>query len=352
MRQKPKLTTNAPLNADTLRFWLKRGSDGTTTTSPEVVKHFSVSRATAARVLKKAVDDGWLERTGSTKNASYSLLTKTRNRTSADQLRLSKTLKNLAEDKVFDEISMKLNLKSQLSDTAFRIAQYSFSEMLNNAIDHSQAKTSEIFVEVERGVFKFTIRDRGIGIFKNIKKIFRLQTDEDAIEHLLKGKQTTAPDAHSGQGIFFTSKIADVFSIKSQKFELTFDNEKQDQQLGVVRNLKGTEVSFAIKTQTRRSLEKLFKEYANESFEFDRSKYPVRVLKQTGAVSRSQARRLTFGLEKFDRIIFDFAGVKELGQGFADELFRVFQNRYPEIVLEVRNANAAVDFMIRRARSS
>lgn len=347
MRQKA-----APsLNAETLRAWLKQNANESGITSPDVVKHFRVSRATAARLLKRAVEDGWLEREGSTKNACYSLTSAKRKKPRAANLQLTKSLTGLAEDRVFDEVELKLGLKQQLSDKAFRIAQYAFSEMMNNAIDHSQAKTADVSVAVESGTFKFQIRDRGIGIFKKVRKTFDLKSNEEAIEHLLKGKQTSAPEAHSGQGIFFTSKIADVFRIKSEKFELTIDNEKKDQRLGTIRNLKGTEVSFSIKIQTRRSLEKLFQEYANEDFEFDRSKYPVRVLQQTGAVSRSQARRLTFGLEKFDRIIFDFAGVRELGQGFADELFRVFQARHPNIVLEVRNANSAVDFMIRRARS-
>lgn len=46
-------------------------------------------------------------------------------------------------------------------------------------------------------------------------------------------------------------------------------------------------------------------------------------------------------------IIFDFRDVEILGQGFADEVFRVFQNRYPEIVLTVQNANKSVQGMIR-----
>lgn len=350
MRQKASTT----LNLDALRLWIKQKPKEHGIASPEVVKHFKVSRATAARVLKTAVEAGWLVRSGSTKNALYSLASAKKQKPRAAQLtelKMTKSLAGLAEDRVFDEVDLRLGLKGELSEQTFRIAQYAFSEMLNNAIDHSEAKTAEIAIEIKNGIFSFRIRDRGIGIYKRIRQTFGLETSEDAIEHLLKGKQTTAPAAHSGQGIFFTSKIADLFAIKSEKIELKIDNEKKDQRLGAIRNLKGTEVFFAIKVQTRRNLEKLFKEYANDDFEFDRSKYPVRVLQQTGAVSRSQARRLTFGLEKFDRIIFDFAGVRELGQGFADELFRVFQARHPKIVLEVRNANPAVDFMIRRARA-
>lgn len=323
-------------------------------TSQEVVKRFGVSRATAARILKKAVDDGQLARTGSTKNAVYSMAPKT-DRTSQraiKEISLSKKISGLSEDRVFDEVVLRLGLASELSENAFRIVQYAFSEMLNNAIDHSASPNVEIVVKIEKGILEFSIRDHGYGIFRRLRDTFRLESNEAAVEHLLKGKQTTAPEAHSGQGIFFTSKIADQFKVVSENFKLTIDNQKKDQRLGEIRKLKGTEVVFLIKVQTRKSLRKLFLEYADDDFEFDRTKYPIRILQQTGAISRSQARRLTMGLEKFERIIFDFAGVKEVGQGFADELFRVFQNRHPKIVLEVTNANSAVDFMIRRARSA
>ena len=39
-----------------------------------------------------------------------------------------------------------------------------------------------------------------------------------------------------------------------------------------------------------------------------------------------------------------------MGQGFADEVFRVFQNKYPEIQLEVTNANETVLGMIKHVK--
>jgi hypothetical protein len=49
--------------------------------------------------------------------------------------------------------------------------------------------------------------------------------------------------------------------------------------------------------------------------------------------------------------MFDFKGVELIGQAFADEIFRVFANRHPEIVLHSLNANSAVKRMIERAKS-
>lgn len=317
--------------------------------SAEMVEVFKISRQTAARHLKKLVEAGLLIKSGATHNAQYAVPAKAATAITPPSLKLNKKLKGLQEDRVFDEIDLKLGLKSKLNENTYRIANYAFSEMLNNAIDHSESKAATINVGIKKGKFEFSIRDLGIGVYRNIRKGFKLKTDEEAVEHLLKGKQTTAPRAHSGQGIFFTSKIADHFLLKSDRLMLTFENENDDLRLSNERAIKGTLVEFSIKLQTRKSLNSLFAEYANEDFEFDRTKYPVVILQQNGAISRSQARRLTMGLEKFDRIILDFHKVKEIGQGFADEIFRVFQSKHPKIVIESREASTTVNFMIRRA---
>ena len=53
---------------------------------------------------------------------------------------------------------------------------------------------------------------------------------------------------------------------------------------------------------------------------------------------------------KFREIIFDFRGISFMGQGFADEVFRVFQNAHPDIKLTAVNANASVEGMIRHVK--
>jgi hypothetical protein len=45
----------------------------------------------------------------------------------------------------------------------------------------------------------------------------------------------------------------------------------------------------------------------------------------------------------------DFAGISEIGQAFADELFRVFANAHPRIRITPINAEPAVAQMIKRA---
>ena len=45
----------------------------------------------------------------------------------------------------------------------------------------------------------------------------------------------------------------------------------------------------------------------------------------------------------------DFSNIKTVGQGFVDEVFRIFQNKYPAIKIEYSNANEDVRFMIERS---
>ena len=70
-------------------------------------------------------------------------------------------------------------------------------------------------------------------------------------------------------------------------------------------------------------------------------------LLQRDYVSRSEARRLLANLEKFSEIVLDFRDVKSVGQGFADEVFRVFASRHPAIVISTENTNPVLDAMIR-----
>ena len=66
-------------------------------------------------------------------------------------------------------------------------------------------------------------------------------------------------------------------------------------------------------------------------------------------VSRSEAKRLLHGLERFREVVLDFARVTEVGQGFADELFRVWAGAHPDTQLRPTNAVPEVRFMIERA---
>ena len=81
---------------------------------------------------------------------------------------------------------------------------------------------------------------------------------------------------------------------------------------------------------------------------------PVRLALYEGErlVSRSQAKRILNRVERFRYVILDFEGVDTIGQAFADEVFRVFANRHPEISIMAANESEQIGRMINRALSS
>ena len=69
-------------------------------------------------------------------------------------------------------------------------------------------------------------------------------------------------------------------------------------------------------------------------------------------VSRSQAKQLCNGLEKFEEIILDFSDIAWMGQGFAHQIFVVFANAHPEIVIDPINMNKDVTKMYNHVKLS
>ena len=305
-----------------LRFVREKKAIKTT----DIVRFAKISRQAAAKHLRELIASQHILKEGSTRSARYIPF----NAAKAASLRIRDTvlvcrLQGLEEDCVFDQLTRRMNLKRKLSPAAFRIVQYAFTEMLNNAVDHSHAARVRIEARIEGGTLIFEILDRGIGAFESVRKKFRLKDAFEAAEHLLKGKQTTAPERHSGQGIFFTSRIADHFALESATLKLDVNNVLQDVALLDIGFVRGTRVTFSLKQRSRKDLKKLFDSYTDNDLVFDKTEVRIRLSRVSGDyVSRSEARRLLFGLEKFKRIVMDFSGAHGVGQGFADEVFRVF----------------------------
>ncbi len=65
-------------------------------------------------------------------------------------------------------------------------------------------------------------------------------------------------------------------------------------------------------------------------------------------LSRSEARRIVTGLDRFDVVELDFEGVDTVGQGFVDEVFRVYARAHPDIALLPVRMNDGVAFLVRR----
>ncbi|MEW6408163.1 MAG: STAS-like domain-containing protein, partial [Patescibacteria group bacterium] len=199
---------------------------------------------------------------------------------------------------------------------------------------------------------KFIVRDYGVGVFRNARKKFHLKNELDAINHLLKGRQTTAPKFHTGEGIFFTSKVADLFILESFGKRLTVDNLIPDILVKNIKSLHGTRVTFIISTKSKKNLTKIFRAYSTAGFNFGKTKVLIKLnIIDSIYMSRSQARRIMFGLDKYKEIILDFKDVDTVGQSFADEIFRVWQSAHKKIKIIATNTSENAKFMIDRALS-
>lgn len=309
----------------------------------ELARALGITRQAVNLHLQKLARRGLVCKEGVTRGAEYRACAKGRDKAAATSLARSYRIAGLAEDKVFDEVASFLILKRRLSPEALEAYHYAFTEMLNNAIDHSGAKTVKVEAALDAYDCSFVLRDRGIGVFWSIASKFGLADEQQAVAELLKGKTTTMSEKHSGEGIFFSSKAGDRFSLRSHATELVIDNTLPDAFVGRIGRLTGTEVGFRVKRRAKRRLSQLFSEYAPEEFgfEFARTRIMVRLYRDT-YVSRSEARRLLAGLDRFREVVLDFDRVRSVGQGFADEVFRVFRASHPDIVIRVANLDPAL----------
>jgi anti-sigma regulatory factor (Ser/Thr protein kinase) len=228
--------------------------------------------------------------------------------------------------------------------------RYAFTEMLNNAIDHSESETVSITWWTSPDQWTFDIRDYGVGAFPKLRVGLHLASDFEAVQELSKGKRTTDQSRHTGEGIFFTSKAVDVFRLTSSGVRWTVDNLRHDVALGLADETSGTSVICQIDPQTERNLPDIFHQFTNDDSAFIKTR-PVVKLFQIGTsfVSRSEARRLLDGLDAdFEIVEVDFTGVSDVGQGFVDELLRVWPQDHPGKTVTPANMNSAVEFMIQR----
>lgn len=314
----------------------------------EIGEALGISRQAVNKHLKKLVQAGKVVKRGSTRSAKYIIATVATKSPAVQKLSKRYERLGLEEDRAFNEIDLRINLKRKLPANVFEIVRYAFTEMLNNVIEHSNSPDCTVSVEIDQYRCGFRIRDFGIGIFYSIFTKFNLLDESAAIGEVVKGKRTTRPEQHTGEGVFFTSKSGDTVIFRSHRTGLVFDNIKQDIFLEKSKFLRGTEIYFSISRHSKRRLASVFSQYAPEEFEYNFEKTRVFVkLLQNQYTSRSEAKRLLVGLDQFKVIILDFKGVNSIGQGFTDEIFRVFKRSHPDIMIEVENLNSILEPMIK-----
>ena len=140
--------------------------------------------------------------------------------------------------------------------------------------------------------------------------------------------------------------------LESYGYVLVINNKTHDVSYKILPALKrGTRVRFTIDVNSPRHLSAVFRKFSvGTEFAFNKTEIKVKLYASGDGVhvSRSQARRILEGLDKFESIILDFDNVPTIGQAFADEVFRVFKEKYPNMEIQPINMSEAVRFMVER----
>lgn len=312
-----------------------------------VARRFDISRQAAGRHVRELVASGQIEATGERKERQYELAVLAQH-----VIRLP--LAGLQEHLVWtDEIRGKL---PELPQNLIRVWNYGCSEMINNAVDHSAGEQMTVIIRVTAIGTEVSVLDDGVGIFKKIKEECGLEDERHAVLELAKGKLTTDPENHTGEGIFFTSRMMDQFAILSG--EVFFSHEFGEDEDWILKREKpqtGTHVVMLLDNDSQRTPEEVFGRFAadEEEYGFNKTVVPVRLALEgsDGLVSRSQAKRLMARLDRFSTVVLDFTGVETIGRAFADEIFRVFARTHNGILLVPVHANPEVIGMITAVRS-
>lgn len=305
---------------------------------------FGLSRQAVNTHLQTLLREGLAEAEGQTRGRVYRLATldETVRRYDRDGLR---------EDSVWREVFAPV--VATLPENVRDIWHYGVTEMVNNAIDHSGSVQVEVGVRRTAAFTDGWVADDGEGIFLKIQRALNLYDAREAILELAKGKLTTDPAHHSGEGIFFASKVFDAFDIRSGRLHFLHGHGELDVLMERPADAPGTLVLMRLDNDSSRTVKAVFDEFAApEEYTFARTVVPVRLAQYEGEklVSRSQAKRLYQRFERFRHIVLDFAGVAEIGQAFADELFRVFAVAHPDVELLPVHMTEAVARMVSRAR--
>lgn len=308
---------------------------------------FGVSRATVSKYLQELVGKRLLVSRGEKKARKYQL-----------RISIGKSFNvRLAEYPEEDVVWRQriLPLVKDVRENVRAICQSGFTEVYHNAREHSGSEAVEISLVRSPGRIWLRVADKGVGIWNRIRDGFALLDHRHALFELSKGRLTTAPEKHTGEGLFFTSRMFDEFSLWSG--ELNFIRRKTREGWTIEVEEKaprpGTAVQMSISPNAKHTQGEILGRFAAATDRgFSRTRVPLQLLKYAGEelVSRSQAKRLLSRLEDFKEVSLDFRGVGTIGPAFADEIFRVYGKEHPEVRLNAVNANPETEMMIDRAR--
>ena len=311
--------------------------------------HFGISKSAVSRHLRNLLSEGILIASGSTRDRKFEL------RKFVTEYFKVDIVPELEENVVWlDQVAP---LLEDVPQNVKELCQYVFTEIMNNAMDHSRSNTVEILINRDAANIEMFVIDYGIGIFAKLQEDFSYIADSrHAAFELSKGRLTSDNTKHTGLGIFFASRMCDDFTISSEDVAMhrrrekdTWILEQEEEQIN-----QGTQVLMRINPKTPRTTEQVFSRFGSDSnsLAFIRTHVPLSLLRYEGEelVSRSQAKRLLVHINRFEEALLDFSGIRTIGHSFADEIFRVYKGQHPNIKLLAINATPEVLRIINSVR--
>ena len=120
-------------------------------------EQFGITRQAVHRHLNALVQQGQLEASGQTRRKQYTL-----------KVTKVETLFSLAENRQEDVVWREFvdPRFADMKENVLRICQYGFTEIFNNAIDHSEGTHASVKIEQTACDVSLTVFDNGIGILR------------------------------------------------------------------------------------------------------------------------------------------------------------------------------------------
>ncbi|HBL24879.1 MAG TPA: ArsR family transcriptional regulator [Deltaproteobacteria bacterium] len=322
-------------------FIIRNAEDQASGLVSKVMREFAISRQAVHKHLRYLVDGKILLQ--GAPPGRYQLCTL------GDSKKILSVAGNPEEDVVWrTEVR---EMVGDLPENALDLWRCGFTEMFNNVVEHSGAESA--FIQVKNTAFstKMTIWDRGVGIFRKIGSHFTFIDERHAAIELVKGGLTTDRTAHSGEGLFFTTRMFDTFSILSGGILLahTTSDDGDDWTLATQEDRSGTLITMTLKNATSRLIRDIYQKCSSDGISGLSTTVVPAHLAQYGTeklVSRSEAKRLLTGLARFKTALIDFGGIDSIGEAFADEVFRIFPAAHPGIEIREIRANKEIRSMI------
>ena len=344
------MNTRSEVTQSIRRFILKNVEEHSADIAAFTAEVFGVSRQSVSRHLRSLVAQGLITATGKTKSRRYYLVTL-----------VEESFSLMVTPEFEESVVWQQRLLPHLdgvTSNVLAICDYGFTEMLNNVIDHSESERVNINLIRNANKVSMTIRDFGVGVFNKIQLELNLNDPRHALLELSKGKLTTDPRLHTGEGIFFTSRMFDNFYIFSGSIGFTQEYREDGwffDDLGG-RHLEGTLVSMEIRTDAEQTVQEIFDRFASgeDDYSFNKTHVVIKLSRYEGEnlVSRSQAKRILARVDLFREVLLDFQDIDTIGPSFADEIFRVFPNQHPEILFIPVNTSPQVQRAIQRVRQN